>query len=992
MTVRVARLRRRSGAEPTSNDETRFGSRERWLLAVCCVAQFMVILDLSIVNVALPSIQLSLGFSSIDLQWVVDAYSIAFAGFLMLGGRASDRFGPRRVLATALTVFALASLVGGGSTDQLMLIVARAVQGLSGALMAAGSLAAITSSFPAGPARHRAIGLWAAMNGAGGAAGSLFGGIITQELGWRWVLLINPPIGVAAAIGAWKLVSDLRPRREADRFDLAGVLTLTGGLVVLVYGIVGAGYLGWTAAGALVPIVAGLVLLALFVVVEARFAADPLVPLPELTPQLRRANGIVLLFSAALFPMWYVSSLYLQQVLGLSPLRTGLVFLPMALTIMIGARQAGRLVGTFGVRAVLSAGLCLMTGGLLLLARIGTSGSASGFVILPGVLVALGIALSIVPSTIAATQGAKPEQAGLASGLVNTSRQVGGALGIALLISLSSQRTSTLIGDSRPVPHALADGFRLAYLIGAGLCALAAVATVTLLPKAGPAEAGRRRLRVPVAVAAIIGCFVALDFGVAGRPGPPIGAYTLKGAYTFVSAPALHPPVVTADRTDDAGSLAPGYIMVASFYDLTRHPMVGQSGPLMLDSALQPVWFRPVPKRVVASNLSVQTYDGKPALAWWQGVISDTGATESGEDVVVDQHYRTVATLRGADGWILTLHELKIRGDDAWVTANKNIPMNLTKYGGANNGSLVDSAVQEYDLKTGKLLYSWDALDHIPLSDSHAPPPANGFPWDAYHVNSISLESGNRFLVSMRDTWAVYEVDATSGAIEWTLGGKHSSFSFGPGAAFEWQHDAALDGTSDVTLFDDDCCEISGAGTYLAPAGPSRGLVLRLDQAGHRATLVTQYTHGKSFDAAYMGSVQPLPDGNVFVGWGAQPYFSEFSKSGKLLLDGVFPGPDLSYRATLDRWVGLPLTRPSAAVRRAGASTVVYASWNGATKVAAWRVLGGAGDGPLAPVGQALRSGFETKVPVAGHDSTFEVQALDGQGRVIDTSRPVRLG
>jgi EmrB/QacA subfamily drug resistance transporter len=981
----------RSDAERQSRDEAGFGSRERWLLVVCCIAQFMVILDLSIVNVALPSIQFSLGFSSIDLQWVVDAYAIAFAGFLMLGGRATDRFGPRRILVAALGAFACASLVGGVAPDQLVLIVARAAQGVSGALMAAGSLAAITSSFASGPARHRAIGLWAAMNGAGGAAGALLGGVITQELGWRWILLINPPIGAAAAVGAYVLITDHRPRRESpDRLDLPGALTLTGGLVVLVYGIVDAGYLGWSAAGALAPIVIGLVLLATFVGVELRFAASPLVPLQKLTPQLRVANGIVLFFSAALFPMWYVSSLYLQQVLGLSPAHTGLVFLPMALTIMVAARQAGRLVSSFGVRAVLTAGLCLMTAGLLLLARIGTSGSATGWVVLPGVLVALGIALSIVPSTIAATQGASPADAGLASGLVNTSRQIGGAIGIALLVSLASERTSTLIGDSRGVPSALTDGFRLAYLVGAGLCTLAAVAAAALLPRAPSASTGSRRLRFPAAVVAIVGCFVGADYAAAGRPGPPIGAYTLKGAYTFASAPALHPPVIKADTLATDGSLAPGYIMVANFYDLTSHPMVGQSGPLILDSNLQPVWFRPVPTDVVASNLSVQTYDRKPALAWWQGVISDTGATQSGEDVVVDQHYRSVATLKGADGWVITLHELVIRGHDAWVTASKNIPMNLTKYGGANNGSLVDSAVQEYDLGTGKLLYSWDASKHIPLSDSEAPPPANGFPWDAYHLNSISLEKGERFLVSMRNTWAVYQVDAATGDIEWTLGGKHSSFAFAPRAAFEWQHDAALHG-SEVTLFDDDCCEISGAGTYLAPAGPSRGLVLKLDRATHSATLVAEYMHGDSFDAAYMGNLQRLADGNVFVGWGAQPYFSEYSKSGRLLLDGELPGPDLSYRATLDSWVGLPLTAPSAAVRRSGGRTTVYASWNGATRVAGWRVLGGTRPGGLRPVGQALRSGFETAIQVVGRDRTFEAQALDGEGRVIGTSRPAHL-
>jgi EmrB/QacA subfamily drug resistance transporter len=961
-------------------------SRQGWLLAICCGAQFMVILDLSIVNVALPSIQASLGFSSIDLQWVVDAYAVIFAGFLMLAGRATDQFGQRRTLVTALLIFALASLAGGTAPDQTLLIVARGVQGFGGALMAAGSLAAITSAFPEGAARHRAIGLWGAMNGAGGAAGVFFGGVITQDLGWRWILLVNTPIATATAIGAYIVVADQRSAKRATRFDFGGALALTGGLLALVYGIVTAGYLGWGAGKALTPIVIGVVLLALVPLIESRFASAPLVPPGSLTKHLRRANGIVLLFSAALFPMWYVSSLYLQQVLGLSPISTGLTFLPMALTIFVTARVAGRLVGRFGVRSTLGGGLVLMASGLLLFARIGASGSAVGFVVLPGVLVAIGIGLSVVASTIAATQGAQPGQAGLASGLVNTSRQVGGAIGIALLISLASQHTSRLIGLNRAVPNALTDGFRLAYLIGAGLCALAALCAATLLPKPAVTQPRAVRSRVAVGVLAIVACFAAVDFAFAGGPGAPIGAYTTHGAYTFVSAPNLHPPEIRAGATAGSGRLAPGYIMAANFYDLTSPPIVGQSGPLMLDNQLQPVWFRPVPTDVVASNLSVQTYEGKPALAWWQGVITSTGATETGEDVVVDQHYRTVATLRGVDGWTLTLHELQIRGDYAWVTANKNIPMNLSKYGGANNGAIVDSAVQEYNLRTGKLVYSWDALDHIPLSDSYAPPPTNGFPWDVYHVNSISLEGSGTMLVSMRNTWAAYEIEIGSGKIDWTLGGKHSNFELGPNARFEWQHDVAQESGSQVSLFDDNCCQLTGAGVYLSPAGPSRGLVLSLDQATHTARLVKEYAHGDNFDAAYMGSLQLLENGNVFVGWGSQPYFSEYTRQGRLLLDGVLPSPDLTYRATLDKWTGLPLTKPSAAARTANGKTTVYASWNGATKLASWRVMAGPSVARLEAVATATRSGFETAISVPSGDRVFQVEALGTFGQVIGTS------
>jgi len=965
------------------------------ILIICCLAQFMVILDLSIVNVALPSIQSSLSFSSADLQWVVDAYAITFAGFLMLGGRIADYFGHRRTFAAALVLFALASLAGGAAVNRQMLIGARAVQGFSCAFMAASSLAIITSSFAPGPRLHRAIGIWAAMNGAGGAAGTLFGGIITQELSWRWVLLINPPIGVIAAMVAWAIVRDRRRGREGPRFDLAGALTLTVGQMVLVYGVVQAGLRGWHATAALVPIIGGLALLAMFAVIEARVASVPLVPFKNLTRPLRNANAIVLLFSAALFPMWYLSSLYLQQVLGLSPLHAGLTFLPITLVIMLVASQAGKLVSRFGVRAVLGGGLTMLTVGMLLFARIAASGSSIVYVMIPGLLTAAGIAMSIVPSTIAATHGAKPGQAGLASGLVNTSRQIGGGLGIAILITIATARSSELIGAGHEVPRALTDGFRLGYLIAAGLAAAAAFLTFATVPKQATEQGSAlRRFPIAISVTLLIAGFVAVDFAAGGSAGPPIGAYTTRGAYSFVSTPVLHPPVVRANVVPSGrAKVAPGYIFLANFYDLNYPPMVGQSGPLILDNRLQPVWSRPVPKSVVASNLSLQAYDGKPALAWWQGVVTNTGATERGKYVIVNQHYQPVATLRGADGWVLSLHELVIDGNDAWVTANKNLPMNLSKYGGAYNGALIDSAVQKYNLKTNKLLYTWDALDHIPLSDSHATLPTNGFPWDAYHVNAIDLPGDGSFIVSMRNTWAAYKVNIKAGRAEWTLGGRHSSFKLGPGAGFQWQHDVSVyPGTALLTVFDDHCCQITGGGTHVSPTGPSRGLVLKLDARTNMATLADQYTHGPNFDSEYMGSIEPLAGGNEFLGWGSEPYLSEYTPSGQTLLDATLPRPDISYRAMLEPWVGLPLYPPAGAVRQKDGETTVYASWNGATKVASWRVLAGPSPSQLAVVAAAFKSGFETAIRVAHNHTTFKVQALDSGGRVIGTTRPLAVG
>jgi EmrB/QacA subfamily drug resistance transporter len=976
------------GVAPAPAAESRRGSGLGWLLAVCCVAQFMVILDLSIVNVALPSIQSSLGFTSPELQWVVDAYAITFAGFLMLGGRAADHYGQRRMFVIALVLFAVTSLIGGAAPSQGWLIGGRAIQGIAGALMAACSLAIITASFEPGPKLHRAIGIWAMMNGLGGACGVLFGGIIVEALSWRWVLLINPPIAIGVAIVAYAVVTE-RVRNRELTFDLAGALTLTIGQIILVYGVVEAGLKGWSTFDALGPIILGIALLGVFGLIEARFASNPLIPFKALTKTLQAANNIVLLFSAALFPMWVLSSLYLQQVLGLSPLHTGLIFLPMTLVLMLVAQRAGKLVGQFGVRPVLGAGLVMLTAGLLLLSFIGSSGSGIVYILIPGLLVAAGIAMSIVPSTIAATTGAKEGQAGLASGLVNTSRQIGGGLGLAVLITLATQHTTHLIGTGEQVPEALTHGFRLAYRIGAG-CA-GALLTFLSLPAPDAALAkGVRRFALGIGL--VLAVFVGLTAALAGSKAPPVGQYTTHDAYSYVSAPKLHPPEIRIAKDSPSSRLAPGYIFTANFLDLNEPPIVGQSGPLILDRHLQPVWFQPAPEKVVAANLSLQTYRGKPALAWWQGKVTNTGATESGEYVIVDQHYRPVARVKAKDGWVLTLHEIVIDGDHAWVTANKNVPRNLSRYGGAYNGALIDSAVQEYDLRTGKLLRNWDALDHIPLSESEASLPTNGFPWDAYHINSIQLTGDGKFLVSMRDTWAAYLVDIASGKIQWTLGGSDSSFKFGPGARFEWQHDVSLQGDSTVSVFDDHCCRLTGGGTSVDPTGPSRALVLRLDQQTRKATLVAQYGDRGGFRSEYMGDTQPLSNGDVFVGWGSEPYFSEYDRSGKLLFEGELPGPDLSYRATVEQWVGLPLTPPVGVARRDGAKATVYASWNGATEAVSWRVLGAsAGERPV-PVARATKSGFETAIPVPHSFSSFTLQALDAKGRVIGASRAFTAG
>jgi EmrB/QacA subfamily drug resistance transporter len=992
--VSIGVLNRRRAAAPTTTEQPPTQNK-RLLLAACCVAQFMVILDISIVNVALPSIQVGLKFSSADLQWVVDAYAIMFAGFLMLAGRVGDHFGQRRAFILALAAFSGASLLAGLSPNSSVLIGARALQGLGGAVMAATSLAVITSNFEPGPARHRAIALWGAMNGVGGASGVLFGGIITQEVSWRWIFLMNVPIGIAAALVAARVVVDRKAERPPT-FDFAGALVLTSGLLILAYGGVTAGEDGWGSASALVPLILGNVVLAFFGPIEKR-AKAPLVPHGALTRELKIVNGIVLLFSAAIFPLWFMGSLYLQQVLSLSPVSTGLVFLPMALAIFVCGRQAGKLVGRAGVRIVLGGGLVAMTVGLLLLDRIGSSGSAIQYMLLPGLLVTIGIGFSIITSTIAATQSAKAEQAGLASGLVNTARQVGGGLGLAIIVSIASVHTSHQIGHGTPAPQALASGFRLGFLISAGLCAVAAILTLTLIPgkEYAPGESRTVGRYAVAGFAALIALFAGLGLGIPKTHSAPIGSYTTNGAYTFASAPTLHPPIIQSNEPAGTGAPLGGpdsYIMMANFYDETKPPMVGQSGPLILDNHLQPVWFQPVPTDVTAANLDAQTYHGKPVLSWWQGNITPTGLIDTGEYKIVDQHYRPIATIKGQGGWVLTLHSFYISGDDAWVTVNKNVPANLSNDGGVSSGVFVDSAIQEYNIKTGKLVYTWDAAKHIPLSTSYTDPPPNGYPWDAYHINSLNLAGPGHVLIGMRNTWAAYMVNTKTDKIEWTLGGKQSDFPLSKQSEFEWQHDVELTSPNTVTMFDDHCCKISGVGTYLSATGPSRGLQLTLNMSNHTVTGVKQYSHGTTFESEYMGSTQALPDGHVFVDWGQVPFISEFDKSGKLVFDGALPGSDLTYRAYVRQWVGLPLTGPSGAVRQSAGKTTVSASWNGATKLTTWKLLAGPSESQLTAVATKPKSGFETSIPVTQSYKVFKLEALDPNGHVVGTSRIFRLG
>ncbi len=452
-------------------------------LVLCCLAQFMVILDVSIVNVALPSIRADLGFAAADLQWVVNAYTLAFAGFLLLGGRAADLIGRQAVFIAGLGVFGTASLVGGFAQDDTMLVAARAAQGLGGAIVAPATLSILTTTFTEGAERNRALGLWAAMGGAGGAAGALLGGVLTEWLSWRWILFINVPIGLGAALVAGRVLLPGRGERTTRHFDLAGAVTVTLGLVVLTYGIVGSEQHGWGSARTLALMAAGVALLAGFTLIEGRLAAAPLVPLRIFSSrQLTGANVVVFLMGSAAFAMWYFVSLYLQEVLAFSPIQAGLAFLPMTLAIVVCSQIASRLVGRIGAGRVLTVGMASIGVGMLLFSRVRVDGTYPVDVLVPSLLASAGIGFSFVPVTIAATSGVAGPEAGLASGLVNTSRQVGGSLGLALLATFATQRSADLAGTLDRAA-ALTEGFDRAFAFGGVLALVGAAAAASLLSR-----------------------------------------------------------------------------------------------------------------------------------------------------------------------------------------------------------------------------------------------------------------------------------------------------------------------------------------------------------------------------------------------------------------------------------------------------------------------------------------------------------------------------
>jgi EmrB/QacA subfamily drug resistance transporter len=449
----------------------------RWIaLILLCVAQFVVVLDASIVNVALPTIGNALKFTESNLPWVVNAYVLTFGGFLLLGGRMADLLGRRIVFMSGLVLFALASLAGGFAASSGELIAARAVQGLGAAILSPSALSIVTTTFRDGAERNKALGVWGAVAGSGGAAGVLLGGVLTDGLGWQWVLWVNVPIGLIAAAIAPSLIAESRSESERRHFDFAGAVSITAGLSILVYALVDANSAGWGSAQTIGLLVAAVALIAAFVGIELR-SRSPLVPFRVFRLRtLRGANVVGLLVGASLFSMFFFISLYMQQVLGYSAIHAGLSYLPLAVTIIVSAGIASQLVTRVGFKQVMAAGLALIAAALVWFSQISAHGSFLGDILGPSLLAAVGLGFAFVTTTIAAVSGVGDSEAGLASGLINTTQQVGGALGLAVLSAISISVT----GSSR-VPQVLTHGFQDAFLAGAGIAALGLVATLALI-------------------------------------------------------------------------------------------------------------------------------------------------------------------------------------------------------------------------------------------------------------------------------------------------------------------------------------------------------------------------------------------------------------------------------------------------------------------------------------------------------------------------------
>jgi Arylsulfotransferase (ASST) len=478
----------------------------------------------------------------------------------------------------------------------------------------------------------------------------------------------------------------------------------------------------------------------------------------------------------------------------------------------------------------------------------------------------------------------------------------------------------------------------------------------------------------------------AYQFQVASPAGPlpfehrPAAPREQGDVWYFRSRPDLAPAAVRLTKRDPA-----------NHSDIFLAPQVGplQQGPEIVGPGGGLIWFNPLPKDYAATDFRVQAYQGQPVLTWWQG--NETSGVGSGQDIIMNSSYQVVKTVSAGNGLSADLHEFQLtpRGT-ALITAEYPVYANGTAVEGVASEVVLDSVVQEIDIPTGLVLFEWDSLDHVPLTDGYTRPPnapkkkgkkpLPNFAWDPYdyfHANSVGLDRDGNVVVSARNTWAVYKLNYHTGTVMWTLGGKRSSFKLARGVAFAFQHDVRVRAPGDglLTMFDD------GAGPPYVHS-QSRVLKVHLDLKRRTATVVAQRVHSPPLLASFEGDDQQLPGQDDFVGWGQEPYFSEFNSRGKLVFDGRFVGSNLTYRAYRFAWNGRPATPPAFAVSRHGRKMTVYASWNGATGISAWRVFGGSRASALPALATTLKRGFETAI-VAPARAYVAVEALDAKGRPL---------
>lgn len=475
--------------------------------------------------------------------------------------------------------------------------------------------------------------------------------------------------------------------------------------------------------------------------------------------------------------------------------------------------------------------------------------------------------------------------------------------------------------------------------------------------------------------------------------------------WSFVSEPNLHPMKITVNTFDPCTSS--GLIFLAP-YSFSSTAIYGQPGSLILDNEGNPTWFRPLcSPNLMNTDFRMQTLYGKPVLTFWQGTLATPpaytnapgGSSEPGSCYyILDDTYAIIKTVSAQRGYTSDIHEFLLTPNNtALLLSTKTVPMDLTTYGGPKEGYVQDFAIQEIDLNTNELLFFWDALEHIPLSDSYEPASnatRSGNIWDAFHLNSIGLtDSVDDIIVSGRNTWTIYRINKPSGSILWHLGGKQTDFTIESGAEFSWQHDARFLPNNFVSMFDDN------SDNSLEPGPPSHGLILQLDLVNMAANVYRIYFHDPNIIVASQGNVQSLSNGHKFVGWGQSQYYSEYSEAGNteinpalnLLYAAQMPGSNYSYRAFRNNWIGRPFYPPSIGIASINGQITVYASWNGSTETTRWQVWAGPKAKKLSLAGTVDKSGFESSLPVSAKGPYFQVKALDTNGRVIGESKIVKF-